>query len=238
MTFATSMPAESMMSPQSPGEFVVEKLRKPSPLQHCATLVLVVDDVLVDEVLLLVVGVGAELELVELVLVVEELVVGVGPVDDEVLDVLVLVVLGPVVGVVELVVVLVDPGVDEELVELVLVVDVLPGIVVDEPVGCEVEVVELVLVDVEGPTEVEVVDGAGCDVELVDEVLVDEVLVVLGWSMVVVVPAPGFFSDGTQRSDALRHVPRNGDTSCSMNSSWTDTSCGMKVGCPTASTIR
>jgi len=64
-----------------------------------------------------------------------------------------------------------------------------------------------------------------------------EVLVVDG-RMVVVVGLPGFFSDGTQRSEALRHVPLNAVTSCSVNWSSTDTSRWRKSGCPTASTMR
>jgi hypothetical protein len=214
--FVTTMPLWSMMSPQSPGAFAVRKRRLEAPLQHSATVVLVVEDVLV-----LVVGIGAEVELVvgagvEVELVVGtgvdvELVVGVG--DDVEL------VLG--VGVVELVV---SPDTDEELVELVLVVvDELPPIVVVEP-ATDVDVVELVVV--EPPSDVEVVDGVACDVLVVDG------------RMVVVVGLPGFFSDGTQSSEALRHVPRNAVTSCSVNWSSTDTWRSRKSGCPAASTMR
>jgi len=192
-------------------------------LQHAATVVEVVLEVgvveeeVLDVVLLLVVGVGAELVLVELVLV-----VGVG--DEVELE--------------ELVDVVVPMGADVELVELVLVV--LPAIVVDEVLVTDVEVVELVLVLVEPPREVEVVDG-GYEVELlVDEVLVVEVLVVVvPWSVVVVVPSPGFFSDGTQRSEARRQVPWNTLTNCCcVNWSATVTCFGRNAGWPLASMMR
>ena len=204
MMLATTMPPESMMSPQSPGALAVRKRRFVALLQHCGPpVVLVVDEVLV--VLLLVVGVGPDV--------------------DEVLDVLVLVLVGAVVRTVELVDVVVLPATDEELVELVLVVvEELPPIVVVEP-PTDVDVVELVVV-VEPPSDVEVVDGVACEVLVVDG------------RMVVVVGLPGFFSDGTQRSEALRHVPLNAVTSCSVNWSSTDTSRWRKSGCPTASTMR
>ena len=99
----------------------------------------------------------------------------------------------------ELVLVVELPHSEVEVVELVLVVELPPS---------EVEVVELVLVVVVlvVPSDVEVVLGGGC-----------EVLVVVGRGSVVVVGAPGFLSDGTHRSEALRQVPRNGSTSCSRN---------------------
>ena len=197
MTLATVTPIASMMSPQSPGALAVRKRRLVALLQHCAPIeVLVVDDVLVE--LVLVVGIGAVVELVVGTGVVVELVVGTGVVVELVVGVATDVELVVGVGVVELVV---SPGTDEELVELVLVVEELPPMVVDEPT--DVDVVELVLV--EPPIDVEVVVGVA-----------SEVLVVDGW-MVVVVALPGFFSDGTQRSEALRHVPRNAVTSCSVN---------------------
>jgi hypothetical protein len=227
LMFATVTPVALMMSPQSPGVVAVRKLTCEAPLQHCGPIVLVVEDVLLVDV----VGTGAEVELVELVDV-----VGVGAdVDDvelvDVLDVLVVgtvepgtdvevvVSLGPDVLLVELVLVVVDelPPSDVEVVELVLVVE-LPG--------AEVDVVELVLVLlvlVVPPSDVEVVD---------------EVLVVVERGMVVVVGLFGSFSDGTQRSEALRHVPRNGFTSCSMNWSWTETVRGTNSPCPWASTTR
>jgi hypothetical protein len=178
--FATVMPPWSMMSPQSPGALAVRKRRLVALLQHCAPIVeLVVDDVL--EELVLVVGTGAEVELVVGVAVDVELVVGVSVE-------------------VELVV---GTGV------VVALVDVVPTSVVDEP-PTEVVVVELVVV--EPPSDVEVVDGVACEVLVVDG------------RMVVVVGLPGFFSDGTQSSEALRHVPRNAVTSCSVNWSSTDTS--------------
>jgi hypothetical protein len=204
-----------MMSPQSPGALAVRKRRLLAPLQHWATVELVEDELLVLVVLLLVelllvVGTGADVELVVGVGVEVELVVGVA-VEVELVE---------GVGVVELVV---SPDTDEELVELVLVVvDELPSIVVDEPT--EVDVVELVLVV---PRDVDVVDGTDCDV-----------LVVEGRMVVVVLGAFGFFCDGTQRSEALRHVPRNAVTSCSVNWSSTDTWRSRKSGCPAASMMR
>jgi len=209
-----------MMSPQSPGAFAVRKRRLVAALQHCATEVLVVDDVLV--VLLLVVGIGADVELVVGTGVEVELVVGPGTDVELVVAVGADVELVVGVGVVELVV---SPDTDEELVELVLVVvEELPPIVVVGP-PTDVDVVELVVV-VEPPSDVEVVDGVACEVLVVDG------------RMVVVVGLPGFFSDGTQSSEALRHVPRNAVTSCSVNWSSTDTSRWRKSGCPAASTMR
>jgi len=235
--FVTTMPVASMMSPQSPGVFEVRKLTCDAPLQHCGgpAVLLVVDDVLV---VLDVVGVGAEVELVELVDV-----VGVGAVVD---DVELVDVLGTVEPTTDVDVV-VSPGADELLVELVLVV-------VDEPSPADVEVVELVLVDEPSPAEVEVVElvlvllvlvvpgsdvvvVGGNDVELVDVEVVEDVLVV-GRGIVVVVGLFGSFSDGTQRSEALRHVPLNGCTSCSMNWSRTETVRGTNSLCPCASTTR
>ena len=209
--FATVMPPWSMMSPQSPGALAVRKRRLVALLQHCAPIV----ELVVDDVLVLVVGAGAEVELVVGVGVDVELVVGTG-VDVEL-----------VVGVATDVELVVGVSVEVELVVgtgvVVALVDVVPTIVVDEP-PTEVVVVELVVV--EPPSDVEVVDGVAC-----------EVLVVEG-GMVVVVGLPGFFSDGTQSSEALRHVPRNAVTSCSVNWSSTDTSRWRKSGCPTASTMR
>ena len=225
--FATVTPVALTMSPQSPGVFAVRKLTCVAPLQHCSpTVLVVVDDVLVvDEEVLLVVGVGADEELVELVEVLE-----VEAVDE--------VVPGTDVAVVELVLVLDVPPTELEVVELVLVLDVPPT---------ELEVVELVLVVLVVPgmdvvVEMDDVVVGGLDVALVDElvlVLVDEVLLVVGvGGIVVVVPAPGSFSDGTQSSEALRHVPRNGFTSCSMNWSSTETVRGTNSVCPGASTTR
>jgi hypothetical protein len=120
--FATTTPVALTMSPQSPVMFAVRKLTCEAPLQHCSPIVLVVDDVLMvlDEEVLD--GVGAELELVELVDV-----VGVGADVDDVKLVDVLDVLGTVEPATDVEVV-VSPGVDELLVELVLVV-------VDEPLA-------------------------------------------------------------------------------------------------------
>src|SRR5512145_1927202 len=72
----TSMPFWSMRSPQSPGALAVRNFRWVSPLQQSAAVLLVVDDVLV--VLELVVGMGADVELVVGVGVDVELVVGTG----------------------------------------------------------------------------------------------------------------------------------------------------------------
>jgi len=244
--FVTRVPFAARMSPQSPGVFAVRKLTCEAPLQHCGPSVLVVDDVLVvldEELLVDVVGTGAELELVELVDV-----VGVGAdVDDvELVDVLDVLVVGTVEPGTDVEVV-VSPGTDELLVELVLVlvvelspvdVEVVELVLVDEPPPAEVEVVELVLVllVLVVPGSDVVVDG-GSDVELVDVELVEDVLVV-GRGRVVVVGLFGSFSDGTQRSEALRQVPLNGCTSCSRNWSWTETVRGTNSLCPVASTTR
>jgi hypothetical protein len=163
-----------------------------------------------------VVGTGAEVELVELVDVDG---VGADVEDVEVVAVLDVLTVEPGTDVE----VVVSPGVDELLVELVLVV-------VDELPPVEVDVVELVLLVV---LVLLVLVVTPSDVEVVDDVLV-----VVTRGTVVVVGLFGSFSDGTQRSEALRQVPRNGFTSCSRNWSWTDTVRGTNSDCPPASSTR
>ena len=50
MTFLTSVPLAFRTSPQSPAWSIVEKLRKPSPLQHAAVVLVVEEVLVVDEV--------------------------------------------------------------------------------------------------------------------------------------------------------------------------------------------
>jgi hypothetical protein len=130
--------------------------------------------------------------------------------------------------------VLVDDDVEVELVDVVLLVLVVDDVLVDDVdvvlVECVVlvddEVVELVLV------------GVLVDVLLVELVLVDEVV---GADVVVTsdddvellveeVVAPGFFSEGTQRSERRRHSPRSAVRSCSAN--WSTTEIGRGVNGP------
>jgi hypothetical protein len=144
------------MSPQSPGALMVAKLRNESPLQQDATVVLVVEDVLVvDDV------VGASV-------LVLEVVVG-AAVDEVVAGATVLVVL-------EVVATAVD---DVEVVPAtsVVLVDVV-ATTVDEVVV--VGAASVLLVDVVPTTTVDVV-VSGASV----------VLVVLGASVLDVVPPPG-----------------------------------------------